>query len=208
MVNNNIWKGITISLILILIVTNVYWFTQQNKENYSEENYLLMTLMKADADISKISISDQKAESYYNEASFAYEDGNYNLVGSNCRLARDYYSEESQGYKRIKAELKSTEIEDKLIKLYIEKLDLNSEISLNMFEACEYFESASRYYDKYFNTNVPYDDSSYDMGTGEIDMMGEKIEDHDRNVRDYNDKLEEYRVELKLRIDAFSEISE
>ncbi len=69
----------------------------------------------------------------------------------------------------------------------------------------EYFESASRYYDKYFNTDVPYDDSSYDMGAGEINMMGEKIEDHDRNVRDYNDKLEEYRVELKLRLDSLSE---
>ncbi len=30
---------------------------------------------------------------------FFYEGGNYNLVESNCRLARDYYSEESQGYK-------------------------------------------------------------------------------------------------------------
>ena len=91
MANNNMWKGVTIGMVFILIVTNVYWFTQQNKEDYSEENYLLMTLMKADADISEISISAQKAESYYSEASFAYEDGNYNLVESNCRLARDYY---------------------------------------------------------------------------------------------------------------------
>jgi len=197
------WKGITIGLIIILVITNIYWFIQQNGENYSEENNLLLTLMKADADVSEISISSQKADSYYSEASFAYEDGNYNLVGSNCRLARDYYSETSQGYKRIKAELKATEIEDKLIELYIESLELNSEISLNMFEACEYFETASRYYDTYFNTNVPYDDSSYDMGTTQIEMMGEKIEDHDRNVRDYNDKLEDYRIELKLRLDAF-----
>ncbi len=156
----------------------------------SQENYLLKTILKADGDIMKISIDSQKAEQYYTEASYSYEDENYNLVESNCRLARGYYLEESQGYKRIKAELKAVEIEDNLIYIYIDSLDALIEIANNMFEACEYFESASRYYDM----------NNYDMGGSEIEGMNEKIRDHDKAVEVYNNLLEEFRVELEKRI--------
>ena len=192
--------GIIFSLFLMLIFTNLYWFV--NQEDYSKDNYLLLTLMRADADVLEISVPNQKADSYYNEASYSYEDMNYPLVESNCRLARGYYLETSQGYKTIKAELKATEIKDKLVDIYVERLDLYSEIADNMYEACEHFESTARYYDKYFNTDVAYGDASYDMGTKELDMMNEKIREHDKNVGLYNDKLEEYRAELKSKIDV------
>ncbi len=201
----NKYQLIIICLGIILISLLVYPTSNKSVEDYSEENYLLLTLMKTDADVSKVYVDSQKAESYYAEASFAYEDRDYNSVESNCRLARDYYSEGSQSYNRIKAELKATGIEDKLVELYIEELELSSEISLNMFEVCEHFESASRYYYKYYNTDISSDDPSYDMGNGEINMMNEKIMEHDKNIRDYNDKIEEYRIELKLRINTYSE---
>lgn len=184
--------GLTVIIVLLIISTTII--------NNSQENYLLKTILKADRDFSKISIDGQKAEQYYEEAGYSYEDGNYNLVESNCRLAREYYSEESQGYKRIKAELKAKEIEDNLIYIYIDSLDALIEVTNNMFEACEHFESASRYYDIYYNTDISYDDMSYDMGTGEMDMMNEKIRDHDKAVEKYNNLLEEFRVELERRI--------
>ena len=202
--NNQIFtteRLLTTLIIFILLSGNIFFIVKwKTTDDFSQENYLLKTLMKADADMSEVSIISQKAESYYAEASYSYEDGLYKFVESNCRLARDYYSEESQGYKKIKAELISKEIEDKLINIYIESLDLLSDITNNMYEACEHFESAARYYDKYYNTNVAYDDTSYDMGTAEIDNMNEKIREHDKNVNEYNDKLEEYRIELSKRM--------
>ena len=84
--------------------------------------------------------------------------------------------------------------------MLIEKIDLLSEIALNMFEACEHFESTANYYDIYYNTNVPFDDMSFEMGGGELDMMNEKIAAHDNNVGKYNDILSEFGVELEKRI--------
>ncbi len=165
-----------------------------------QERNLYKIILEADSDLLKVSLDGQLAERYYSESSYAYEDGDYKESERSCRLARDYYFEEGQGYKKIKADLKDREINEKLITLYIDKLDLLSEITNNMFEACEYFESASRYYYTYFHTDVPYYDVSYDMGTGEIDMMGEKIKAHDNAVERYNNKLAEFRVELENRL--------
>ena len=166
----------------------------------SKENTLLKTILIADANLAEVSIDGQWADQYYAEASFSYENGDYNLVESNCRMAREYYFKESQGYKKIKAELKATGIEDELIVLSISMLNNLIEISNNMFEACEHFESAARYYDTYYNTNVPYNDMSYDMGGEEIGMMNEKIRSHDKAIERYNNLLAEYKVELELRI--------
>jgi len=196
-----LWRGISVSLVIVLVIFGFYTLSI-SQNDYSDENYLLASLMKADIDMKETSLASQKGISFYDEASFYYEDENYKQVESSCRLARDYFSEESQDYKKIKAELKAKEFDDKLVDIYVEVLDLNSEIALNLYEACEHFESASRYYDKYFYTDVPYDDTSFDMGTAEIDMMNEKIRDHDANVRKYNDKLEEYGIELQSRIEA------
>ncbi len=175
---------------LIILILCILISSASTTMNYSQENYLLKTILKADSDYSEISIDGQKAEQYYEEASYEYENGNYNLVESNCRLAREYYSEESQGYKKIKAELKACKIEDKLIYIYIDSLDAMIKVTNNMFEACEHFESASRYYDM----------NNYDMGGSEIDGMNEKIKDHDKAVEVYNNLLEEFRVELERRI--------
>lgn len=160
------------------------------KAAYSQENYLLKTILLADINLVEISTDGLMAEQYYAEAGFAYENGDYNSVERECRIAREYYFKESQGYKRIKAELKSTGIEDKLIILYIDELEELIEITNNMFEACEYFESAARYYDM----------NNYDMGNSEIEGMNEKIKAHDKAVERYNNLLEEFRVELKKRI--------
>ncbi len=148
----------------------------------------------------EISIDTQQAESYYSEATYSYEEMDYKEVERSCRLARDYYSIQSQGYKEIKAELNSQDLHDKLITIYVEQLDILSEISNNMFEACEHFEVAARYYNTYFDTDVSYDNPSYDMGSSEMEMMNEKIIAHDNAVERYNNKLAEFQNELENRI--------
>jgi len=164
------------------------------------EIHLYKTILKANADLMEISIDTQQAESYYSEATYSYEEMDYKEVERSCRLARDYYSIQSQGYKEIKAELNSQDLHDKLITIYVEQLDILSEISNNMFEACEHFEVAARYYNTYFDTDVSYDNPSYDMGSSEMEMMNEKIIAHDNAVERYNNKLAEFQNELENRI--------
>ncbi len=193
---NDMWKVIVVGLMFLFFIgTCLYLGFRESTED------LYLTILKADADLSEISLDGTKADSYYDEAGYAYEDEDYKRVESNCRLARDYYFEEGQGYKKVKAELEDGEIDDVLIDLYIEKLELLSEITNNMYEACEYFEVAARYYETYFNSNVPYDDLSWDMAGGEMDMMNEKIAAHDNAVERYNNKLLEFTVELEKRLE-------
>jgi hypothetical protein len=188
-----------IALFLIVFLLIMFINAQKIRTELKNENELYKTILKADFELYKISLDSQKAESYYDEASYFYENQEYILVESNCRLARDYYSKESQEYKNIKAELLASEIKDKLIDIYIDSLNSLIKISDNMYEACEHFESASRYYDKYY-AEPNYKDSDYDMGTAEIDNMNEKIIAHDIAVGEYNQYLEDFRVELEKRL--------
>jgi len=165
----------------------------------SEDNEILIALLKADAKASEVSVDAQQAEMYYNLAGLAYENMDYKSVESNGLIAREYYFKESNGYKEVKSELKSFETDEKIIEIYIEMMDYLSEIADNMFEACEYFESAARYYDKYYNTNVPYDDMSYKMGNGELERMNEKIKVRDNAVGEYNNLRADYKFELNKR---------
>ena len=181
-----------IGVFAILIIANV---------NLQGEKNLYKTLLYSNARIIEAGELEKKANEYYDLASFYYEKQNYELVESNCMKARDYYSDTSQEYLTIRSELLSSNINDKLINIEVERLDIISEIQLNMFEACEHFESAVRYYDFYYNTDVPYDDMSYEMGGGEIESMNEKIRLHDENIRIHNKLLSDFEVELKKRIE-------
>ena len=192
------WSYLALFLIIGLVIGFVIVIIPFQKAN--TENSVYKEILYQQSKASDVSIISQKADSYYNEAGFSYENLDYKSVESNCRLARDYYSDASQGYKDIKSELNSFKRQDNLIEIYSELIDYNSKIELNMFEACEHFESAVRYYDIYYNTDVPYDDMSYDMGTGEIGSMNEKIRLHDRNVEKFNDLLSDFKIEIKKRI--------
>ena len=193
-------KKLMLVIILLGILLAFTIFISLNAHSLAKENKLYRTILKIDTDYNDISIDRQKANSYYNEASLFYEKSNYDLVESNCRLARGYYAKESQGYKAIKSELMSSDFDDKLKDIYLELLDESINIADNMFEACEHFESASRYYNLYFNEDGLNDVSNFDMGGKEIDAINEKIEAHDKAVERYNQLLEDYRLELKKRI--------
>jgi len=198
-------KIFIVIFIFLLAVISIFLFIEfMGLNSYvqivEKENLLYKIILRADNKFSEVSLDSQEAENYYDEAIYFYENEDYKLVESNCRLARDHYSKESQGYKKIKAELLSSEIEDKLISIYVNILDSIIEATNNMYEACEYFESASRYYDKYYNTDVPYDDPSYDMADAEMDIMNEKITAHDIAIERYNQYLEDFGVELEKRL--------
>ena len=77
----------------------------------------------------------------------------------------------------------------------LKQIDLIFDIYDNLYEACEHFESASRYYNAYFKSNDYYN-SDYETGGIEIDTMNEKIILHDEAVKKYNSKLAEIHVEL------------
>ena len=192
--------SMTILGVIIMIIVCLSFFLLIQNYNIKQENNLFKTILYIDSKVYEVSSISQKGEYHYSEASFFYENKDYKNVESNCRFARGYYSEASQEYREINSELKNFGIKDPLIDFYSESLELLAEIKLNMFEACEHFESASRYYDKYYNTDVSYDDSSYEMGGSEIGMMNEKIRLHDENVRKYNDILGDLKIELEKRI--------
>ena len=69
----------------------------------------------------------------------------------------------------------------------------------SLYEACEYFESAARYYKTYYDQ---YDELhySFNAGGGQIESMNEKIMAHDDAVRRHNDLLAEYTFLLKEKL--------
>ena len=188
----------TIIILLVLAIAILMLVTLNIK--LQRENNVIKTIIISDYKIIEASEIEKTANEYYDMAGFYYEEQNYKLVKINCVKARDYYSDTSQEYLTIRSELLNKKIEDKIIDIYSESLEVLSEIQLNMYEACEHFESAVRYYDIYYNTDVPYDDRSFDMGGGEIDAMNEKIRLHDENVRTYNKILADIQTEIEERL--------
>jgi len=186
------WKLAAIVFAITTIALTIIIIYQKPYEGPYAEVLLL------DANIQEASETLWDAQEYYNLASLSYEQGDMDYVVVHCENARDNYLEYTQKLRTIKASINSN---DKLLTLRKQMLEKEIYRAENMFEACEHFESAARYYDIYYDPDTPYDDPSYDMGGTEIDAMNEKIDEHDKTVREYNDLLAEYTVELKRRLE-------
>jgi hypothetical protein len=187
---NLFWKLTAITFILLACSILFSLILVNNASSSSIYKEILTT----DAKIMEISDLSMDADSYYDESSLAYEDMIYSSVESNCRLAREKYTSHAQGIREIIAGIDSSE---KIMTIYKDMLTEQVNIDMNMYEACEHFESASRYYAKYYLDSTSADDPSYDMGGSEIDAMNEKIKEHDDAVERYNTLLAEYSVELE-----------
>lgn len=155
----------------------------------SKDNEVFSSILHADLEIGIAGEMSQRANDLYNEASLSYEQGDFSAVGSHCRLARGHFSDSSQKYLDVKATLESKS-DDPIITTYANGLVILSETQLNLFEACEHFESASRH----------FADDEFEQGNAEIESMNEKIREHDDNVRKYNSILADYKVELGRRL--------
>lgn len=169
--------GLTFGIVLLTIAT-------------PSQASLYKTILLADNHWSKVSLNSVEADFYYDLASLAYEKSDYDGVITNCKFAKNHYLKESQGYKKIKSELEASEVQDKLIDIYIGSLDEIIIATDSLYEACEHFESAARY----------YKDNNYAMGGAEIRIMNEKIENHDESVKKYNSLIEDFGVELERRL--------
>lgn len=159
-------------------------------EYYRNEQVITNMALIYSLDVASADEYSNLAKDYYTKASLAYEQQEWDSVVMNCEIARDKYAKSSQEYKELRATIEDIEVE--FIQTYAEMLRLNSEIDTNMYEACEHFESASRYYKKYYLPSTPASDISFDMGSAEIESMNEKIRQHDSNVEEYNTLLARY----------------
>lgn len=175
---------IMIFIICILTATSVIGFTLLGQAY--QENEIFKQILLTDTNSRDASSISEKANAFYDEASLYYEEGDYDGVESNCKLARGWFSDSSQKFLELQSELKEIDSDNELILNMIERLGLLSETQLNLFEACEHFESASRY----------FSNENFDAGNEEIEMMNSKIGDHDNNVRKYNELQSEFSIKL------------
>jgi hypothetical protein len=127
------------------------------------------------------------ANKYYELSSLDYEQKDWDGTIKNCELAREDYSSAAQ---EVRDEI--VEIENKQGEVFeTGELLFKEEVKIynNLYEACEHFESASRYFKIYYDDKTPASDTSIDMGNGEIEAMNEKISAHDYAVGEYNTYL-------------------
>jgi len=85
---------------------------------------------------------------YYELASYYYDYDMFEDVIYFCSEARPYYSQSSQEYKNAeasfeKAKKSASQDFEEIITNYIGLADADDKASVNMYEACEYFELAS-----------------------------------------------------------------
>lgn len=155
-----------------------------------QDNQLAMRLISLDYGYSE---DKTDAERYYEEASLSYERQDYINTEAKCKSARESYSKHIQNVKREQIEKRN--YTENIFNIYNQMLDEEIKVSESIYEACEWFEEASRHYDYYFKETTPYDDPSYEQGGSAIEEMNKKINAHDDAVRRYNYLLEEFNIE-------------
>ena len=137
---------------------------------------------------------NELGDEYYNIAMLSYERGEYSETEKNCLLARKYYTNHIQ---ELKAEQSKITRDDKVFNIYKNVLDESIKIYENTYEACEWFESASRHYEYYYLVTTPYDDMSFEQASSAIDEMNKKIDARDNAVREHNSLLEDFKLEME-----------
>lgn len=127
------------------------------------------------------------AESDYDDASYMYEEGDYEWGEYYADSADVYYGYASGCYRIAKEYFEESlqyAINEKLRRLsqtFIDYLELMSQITSEMHEACEYFSSACNYY------SLGY----YDTGDSAIETMNIHIVNHDSLINECNNNYGE-----------------
>ena len=150
--------------------------------------------IKASNNFALATSNSATADYYYYLASASYEDAEASWQDTidYCVEARDYYSLASQDYNNAEALFKKAkEIAPAgdwttLVAKYELLMDSGSKIEMYMYEACEYFETATLKYSQWSQ----YNDNSYKLaGDDAIDDMNSKIRAHDAEVPKFNKYL-------------------
>lgn len=169
-------------LLILLVVTNVAQYAIYSES--ADKVEVLTLLLSTEAEVWEISEDSTRSVEHYNYAVEAYDYGEYGRVIENCKQSRSYSSDYTNALRLTKANIKDRE--EKIFFLYNEIIQENIKIYENLYEACEYLESASRQYEV----------EDYVGGGDNIELMNEKIEAHDKAVRKHNDLIGEYKLEI------------
>lgn len=182
---------IFIIVILVLAIVSVYYLNLNKINSIEEKNTLYKNLLSLGTeDTTKL----DEGNSYYKDASISYEKGDYSDVVTSCEKARDSWSEYNQGLREEKERV--LEYEGDIFETYSDLISSEVKIYNYMYEACEWFETASRQYAYYSLSTTPEDDISLVSGNDAIESMNEKIRAHDAEVEVYNTLLAKYKSQL------------
>lgn len=190
------------AFVLVVIVAGVLAYllinVREDLGDLKSENRLLKAVAYYDTEFfSSISESFAQASSAYDDAVFYQEQRDWKSAERSCFKARELYQKNSQEVRELKEGLASQRIDHPIVENYLDLFSEQINIDLSMFEACEYYEAAYRFYDVYFNTEVPYDDPSYYSATDHVDLGNEKIAEHDAAVKRQNDVFARINIEWK-----------
>ncbi len=169
---------VILGIILVLTICFTWYFASIKINNVEEFNKYYSNGL---AEFNDGVYNNNNAEYNYDLWSFYYDEGYYYDSIGYCVNARDLYAESNSNNQNAIANFEeankfSKDKYKELIYYYIEASSQSIEINWAMYEACEYFESASNLYDK----------ELYVSGDAEIEIGNEKIILHDSLVRDYN----------------------
>jgi len=172
---------------------------EKNQELEMIQNFM-GTYFKAMNHLYLAWIAKVNAEYYYDLASWSYDNNYLQDTIDYCVQARSYYLDASQKFKNSEALFKkanNTAPNEHYIYLstsYVGLTDSGSKLMTYMYEACEYFESASLKYLQYYDTG---NEEIYEIANSELEEMNKRIEKHDKEVDIYNDYLAEINAILE-----------
>ena len=154
-----------------------------SEEVYNVDNFY-SNFMKAKLEHADGMMDREKAEKNYAFWSYYYDDGYVLDAVDFCVIARGQYSSSNEHFTKSSAYFlnanKTTEgAYSELIRLYVEKIDIMIDINWAMYEACEYFESAGKFYSK----------ELWDAGDDRLEIGNEKIALHDSLIKGNNEYM-------------------
>lgn len=169
-----------IVLVLIIILSSYITFSYNNSKIERIEDFNKY-YSKGLTDFNNAIFDNYNAEFNYDSWSFYYNEGYYYDSIEYCVAARELYVSSSSYHQNSisyfeEANKVAKEQYNELVNYYIKASDQAIEINWAMYEACEYFESASSLYDQGF----------LESGDSELEIGNTRIELHDSLIRDYN----------------------
>jgi len=193
-------KKVLLLLLLILIVgcSNQECITQE-KYNLLEKQYkdlqdeivvkekYIKYFQKAKDEHILALLAKSDAERYFNLWVYYYDEGMFSESIGFCVEARDYYAESNSFHQKAiqyfaNAREYAVDEQVELVDAYIDYSNITIDINWAMYEACEYFESASKY----------YSNELWEAGDNEREKANERIRKHDsliKKANEYNSKI-------------------
>lgn len=165
-------------LAVVLVGLSFYTTILFNENNLYEDIFVIEAKAR---EIDEIRI---QATQSYDRASISYDLDEYDLVISYCEDSRDLSSKYMQEMRQLAVQV--DEHDDEIFAIFSDMIREYINIYTNLYESCEYFESAAR----------QYENGDYDGGDASIELHNEKIRLHDAAVERSNQLLARYNHEL------------